>query len=870
MFGSFRSRLAAGGVSVSLFLSACNNQANTLRRKTVRKDLPVVSASAASPSRANLLADPGFERISSKSASDWLPFERGYRADSGVHRSGRQSLRCDNASPDEKRGAVYALTLNQKEPGPLLVSGWSRARNVSGTPDSDYSLYVDLEYADGTPLWGQVAPFSAGSHDWQFKKLLISPTKPIKTVKIYALFRNHTGTVWFDDLSAVSLLESAGFDSQPVSPPRLPSGAKSGWFARDVAADSPILPLLGANGQPGDGARRLRLRLTGLKSDAGGRVASATIVDQSGKPRAVTVYYVEKFDPKNPVWWNDIRRSYPIASKGERGNFVPCNAGATGSQSLYPFGCVTGANGGRALGAPPLLGPRISRIGYNPASRSLYVAFDLGLTAANLANNDGHGHGSARIAVVKYDVNPRWGFRDAAQTYYRLFPSAFERRAKRDGIWMPFTDPSKVEGVRDFGIAYHEGDNSVPSDDRLGILSFRYTEPMTYWMPMPPSMPRTYENAVAMARKNAAGKDPERRRWAQAVLLSGSQDENGRFNLEFRNTPWANGAVWVLNPNPRLPHKPDQWTKARLNYSPEIADKAYGPQAKGVQDGEYLDSLEGWADTLDFRPESIRYALTPPTFSTETHRPVIPTWFSVYEQAAAMRKDLLRRGKLFMANTAPVRKSAFAPLFDVMGIETNWLPGGQWTPEDDAIFNLRRTLSYHKPYLLLQNTDYDKFGTPEVEKYFRRCLFYGVFPSMFSADAANSPYWETPRWYNRDRPLFKRYLPIIQRLSAAGWEPVTWAHSDNPDVYVERYGKDDLTLFNDSKERQRAEISLDPEFKQGPLQGDGKGGTLLLVSLLKDAARDRVLSSADLRFTVVLEPESVIAYHLQPAAESGP
>ena len=66
------------------------------------------------------------------------------------------------------------------------------------------------------------------------------------------------------------------------------------------------------------------------------------------------------------------------------------------------------------------------------------------------------------------------------------------------------------------------------------------------------------------------------------------------------------------------------------------------------------------------------------------------------------------------------------------------------------------------------NTDYERFGTNYVERYFQRCLFYGMFPSMFSHNAADNPYWRNPAWYNRDRPLFKKYIPLIRRVAEAG------------------------------------------------------------------------------------------------------
>lgn len=749
----------------------------------------------------SLIADSGFERVGP--GGQWQAFEQGYDVDAGVRHGGTRSIKCVNATVEERRGAAYTVTLNQTAPAPLLVTGWSRAENVGGVADGDYAVYVDLTYQDGTPLWGQTAAFAVGTHGWQRQQVLIMPAKPLKSATIYALFRHHAGTVWFDDFQATALTGNGVFDSQPLAAPRLPAGQRSGWFVRDVVANSPVLPADGAD------ARRRGLRLDSAPGGPGQE--AKTVRDLTGRARAVTVYYVERFDATRPVWWNDIRQSAPTGTAGERANLTRVgDAGANGLLSLYPFGCVTGQGQGRMIGVPPLLGPRIVRIGYHAGAKLLYVAFDVALTGANRANRDAQGHGAAKVAVCRADVDPAWGFRAAAAAYYKMFPEAFQRRATAEGIWMPFTDPGKIPNIGDFGIAYHEGDNSVASDDALHILSFRYSEPMTWWMPMPKSAPRTYEAALAMVNQALAGTDATQRRWAQALVHSGSEDAQGRYNVQFQNTPWADGAVWTLNPNPSLPHPPGEWTKARLVYDAAEAEKRYGDTSHGALDGEYLDSIEGWADVLDFRPETLVWSPAPPTFATDSHQPTVPTWFSVCALASAMGDDLHRRGKLLMANSTPWRFWAFLPLVDVAGTETNWLaPDGTLRPDADVLFNLRRTLCYHKPYLLLQNTDFDKFDHADVEAYFQRSLFYGVFPSMFSVNAADKPYWENAHWYERDRDLFRKYIPVIKRLSAAGWEPVTDAHSDNASVWLERYGREYLTVLNDAKTEARATITLD-------------------------------------------------------------
>ena len=78
-------------------------------------------------------------------------------------------------------------------------------------------------------------------------------------------------------------------------------------------------------------------------------------------------------------------------------------------------------------------------------------------------------------------------------------------------------------------------------------------------------------------------------------------------------------------------------------------------------------------------------------------------------------------------------------------------------------------------------------------------MFYGMFPSIQIAseyDAwGDSDYWDNATLYERDRDLFKKYIPIIKEISAAGWEPIPYATCDNPDIRFERYGGIDGGLY---------------------------------------------------------------------------
>jgi hypothetical protein len=187
---------------------------------------------------------------------------------------------------------------------------------------------------------------------------------------------------------------------------------------------------------------------------------------------------------------------------------------------------------------------------------------------------------------------------------------------------------------------------------------------------------------------------------------------------------------------------------------------------------------------------------------------------AVYEFTRWISEDVHRLGGLMFANSVPYRFSFLCPWLDVMGTETDWLAGGTYRPVSDAQACLWRTMSGGKPYLLLLNTDYNQFTPDLVERYFQRCLFYGLFPSMFSHNASENPYWRNPTWYNRDRALFKRYIPMVRQVAEAGWQPMTGATCDNPQILMERFGPGTngvtyLTALNGTAKTQSGVIRIE-------------------------------------------------------------
>ncbi len=803
-----------------------------------------------------LLTDPGFEN-----GAGWRPQGKGFERETTIVHSGRSAIICHNSSPKAERGAAETIQLNQQVAMPIIATAWSRCQDVSGYPNTDYSLYLDIIYQDGTPLWGQTADFETGTHGWEFRRVVVWPTKPIKTIYIYALFRYHTGTAWFDDFSLHQLTPGNGvtfFDTVPVMnrptqqslkahpsvtlggdrfrlllqrndgcpigyayrnhqvalPPDLAAG--SGFFVRDAAAGSdfygcraPLTRSVEGAYQQSCSIRPLHLRMVAHYIGNPDYVAiSGRIWDTSGKDRAITLYYAFPVSPKNLVWWDTLRSSRPVQPNGTYADTVYAGVGASGLISRNPYACLQSPQMGLAL-ALPMNEPRDARIVYDASSSQYYIAFDFGI----IPNGP-----PATFRFVIYASDPNWGLRAAERRYMKIFPDFFVKRVHREGIWMPFTAISTVQNPQSFGFGFHEGTNDKAWDNAHHVYCFRYTEPMSWWMPIPKGVKRTYQSCLSCLDQYANGTlgNKNDQIYARAVQISDDFTGDGRYFMATEDAPWApHSALFINNCNPKLPDRPGYLNRAHVAWSNEIARQLYGEPQNGYQDGEYLDSLEMGSLMKNYRTGQFPYESEPLAFSTNSEKPCILGAVSTYEFVRWIAHRVHQLGKLMFANDTPVNFYWYAGQLDVMGIETNWLDNGKYHPEPDSTLLYRRMIAGQKPYLLLMDTHFDQFNHDMIRKYMERSLFYAMYPSMFSYNAANNPYWENPNLYNRDRGLFEHTIPIIRALSQAGWEPVTNAWTGDPKVWVERYGGSDgkpvsFTVFNDTTVPQEVVLSISP------------------------------------------------------------
>lgn len=706
------------------------------------------------------------------------PYERGFTRDG-------DEIVVDNGDDAVRRaGAVWSLALNQTEARPFTVRTEARCeRGPGGTRTRAFSLYVDLVYMDGDHLWGQTADFAPDpQRGWRAGTVTVIPAKPVRSASVYCLYRGLPGRVRFR-APAVRIREQADlalFDAQPVALGDLPRH-EAGFLVRDVQrADDGYAPI-----PVGGEAKGVRLSVVETPA-ADGATYRVTVEDRTGRDRALTLVYAWPLPAGDLVFEEDPRTAVPLADNAPQRSDAQAMGCGAGGLNRWPFGAVSVGGRGFALGIDTAH-PAYFRTAVHPRTRLLFIAFDLGLAPEKR---------TAAFAFRRFTFTG--GFRGALAAYAAREPDAFKTRVPEQGIWMPFRAIKSVENWQDFGFKFKEGNDETAWDDAHGIFTFRYTEPTTWWLSMDKAHGTnrfTMADCLAKVESLAAKGDSRARAWRGSVM----RDEDGARVGRVMDTPWCRGAIWLLSPLPDIAGICEYKVK---NTEADFA-KFYAKPFPVGQDGEYIDSAEGYlTPTLDFNRAVFAASDTPLVFSSdEDHRPALFKGLSMYEYVRRTAARVWPRGRFVMANGVPGRWPWLPAYVDVGGTETQWIDEeGRWRPESHRSLLYKRALSMGKPYCYLQNVDFEKFAYADMENFMRHCVAYGLFPGCFSHNASEGHYFTRPEVYNRDRPLFKKYVPLCKMLSEAGWRPVnTLVASTDSRVFVEQFGARYVTVFNSAR-----------------------------------------------------------------------
>ena len=734
---------------------------------------------------------------------------RKYGSGFEVSADGKEIIVDTTSAQGGTAGAAWSVKYDARTPVPIMVS--AEAFPEKADDGGDIQIYVDVTYMDDTSLWGQTAKFDRLiSVGWHERSVLIQPSKPVKYIVAYMMLRRTSSRMRFRNVKVRELSGGAAgmFDSVHVDVKERLSAPS--FLIRDVAAKSGFAKIGGA-------AKGINMTCLREERD-GAEFFDVRLEKQKPGDRAVTLVYAVPL-PEGEITWHVHPRLSKTLSDGdsEQRNTMTSLCGA-GGLSHWPVGAVTVGGKGMAL-ALDTSAPAYFRTAVNPALRLLYISFDIGLAEEAP---------SARFRFCRFGFDGKENFRGAYEAYMSLFPEAFKVRQKNQGIWMAFDKISKVEGWKDFGFAIKEGINETDWDDANGLTTYAYTEPGTWWMRIKakkgqpkPSM----EDCIAEVAR-LAGKGE---RAALAWWTSVCRTERGKPIGMLLDTPWCNGMVWSMNSAPGI--RGDVTDFSRKIGEGRFAER-YRPgdrPPKGV-DGEYVDSADLYVTTaLDFDRAHFGAMKTPLCFSRDGCVPGVFKGMISYEYVRNLSERLHPSGRRVMGNSTPIRWCWLAPYLDVMGFEIDWNKKAGWTPASDEQMLFHRALCGGKPFGYLMNTDLSTMSHAKMEKYMMRAVAYGLFPSVFSKTTSGYHYFSRPELYNRDRDLFRKYIPICKSMSEAGWRPVNRVlATETPSVFLEQFGHEDgrcyVTVFNDSRKPVKAVLRLkDPSRR--PLRelvaGDG-------------------------------------------------
>ncbi|MBI2299218.1 MAG: hypothetical protein HYU66_09815 [Armatimonadetes bacterium] len=482
----------------------------------------------------------------------------------------------------------------------------------------------------------------------------------------------------------------------------------------------------------------------------------AHLRDLSGKDRGLTLRLPLDLPPGDWRWNTTGLRELP--GLPEFGNTERPDYGR---YSAYPLGAVNGPGGWLALARPafPLELVRFSAVG--GTKPRLIAEVDLALSEFSDPPREA-------------DLELRCGSGEEASGLRSALPRLTDLpvpRVKQFGAWMPFWDLAKLPNVDEFGFAYQEGAPNAAFDDALGALSFVYFHCAGEFANVPgyqrgtdPEPP--YEQVVAAFNRVAE----EHSGVAGAWDACGLRDAAGK--LAYRKERTYGDFFCQACVDPELPY--GQAMAERL-----LARVQTQPVPQGI-DGVYYDGI---AAGLDYDPRHLKSARHLLLWDGKLGRPVSYNLWSSVAWAKAIHDKLEGTGKLTMLNDSSLVSFTFAgPVIDVPGAEM----GINLTREQARLI---RALVGRNPFCTLVKADFNQVSEAQIETYMRRCLAYAILPGFFdispSGDHPGSSYWEHPEWYDRDRPVFRRYLPLCRELAESGWQPETQAGTGAP---AERFG----------------------------------------------------------------------------------
>ncbi len=625
---------------------------------------------------------------------------------------------------------------------------------------------------------------------------------------------------WREETVAIPAVEGARRMSFMLHHPR---GLGRFWIGGLSAHEVKTPPELPVEGEWTDGARPLfagTIPGTEMSLDAecelGGdsirvyATLSAPTRWLIRQPQALTLGFRLPLNAGEWRWGDSLRREREIHPDRDYSNYQLIGRRQFREVSKLPLAAVSGPDHGVAV-MVPLTPTTMNRLYYDGRG-FLCVEFDLGLAVRAWE--------ALQSVALSFDIvvfDPRWGWRAALERYYEGYPEHFASEAKQGGWWI---GPSEqVEDLADFGLQYAELHFAQPertkANNEQGLYTCSYSEP---WMwrirvgearDVTLAQPLTHYFPDILADADLPGDVMDegdywpapRNESVRAFLNSVIVGSNGKYQINAVRT-YGGGTFIEMNTSP-LPgiwsHRLGGMNRGLLSYRYEtLADIARCLRGQATVEGVYFDSTGDWSDIAheNHRVEHFWFTQFPLTFSYATGAPVVSGLASMAEYMEFIRE----KGFVTMANSGPEYCAYAAPYLDMIGAGENF--GSEFASDENLSHG--RCVAFRKS-VSFGNTGMLDISPEEAESRLRLLLFYNVYPGIFARE---------PGAVERLRPLYRRYIPIMQAMSRAGWEPVPWAAADDPEVWVERYGPGAAgevyyALRNPSEQSRRVTLTVE-------------------------------------------------------------
>ncbi|MEN6402134.1 MAG: sugar-binding protein, partial [Armatimonadia bacterium] len=580
---------------------------------------------------------------------------------------------------------------------------------------------------------------------------------------------NSAGTLWLDDFFVQEMTDQV---YEPVS--------------GKVTSDKGGTKFTGSLPQRG-----LTVEAT-LQGDKQCLRVNGVVTDTTGEDRAIGLRFALPLDLTGWNWWTEPEEKQAIEPGQPSYRYTyNCQSG-TGKCSIYPWSALTGPQAGLSLALPLSQGPRVFLLEYQPLSTEAERVATTGLTVTfffGLTKDAGSNPSRAPFSFVIYPVEPQWGIRSAMARYYALFPESFVKRPTFEGYLnyaqLETFDPKThnlIVNRKPIADASDWGEGYKFLNHVHGCYDYRQ---IPYDDPKLPSDEKVFSLLNQMIEADKTAKYIPYVPNADTVkkICFGPKGE-----IEYI----GDTKYWRAQEGYNHTDQPGWGLNFRVNEDPGISpflmerDRA---KAEEYSKTEHLpwdacftaDAIEGYMSNsaaLDYRREHFRTTLPPLTFGKANLQPALVN--TIWDFLEKAWKPITDQYKVATYGNANGYEQCFTlPYVDVPMTE------GSWDPQHPGrLDRYLRGMAHHKIWRYWhawdQNGGYGDKDPTNVRLQLQRCLQYAIYPPVYCIEASTA---NLEQW----RAEFRQYVPAIEELSTAGWEPVPYATATNG-VVVEHYG----------------------------------------------------------------------------------